>query len=54
MNAFARLLGRDGHKYTLLGQRQHGEAPSSLWTRKHSVLAMMLIAFAALAIFVSR
>lgn len=42
MNALRlRLLGEDGHNYTLVGQQGR---PSNLWTRKYSSLVIILVA----------
>lgn len=46
-----RLFGGDGHKYTLLGSQNGGSAiDAGLERKKHSVLLIMLITLAGLAI----
>lgn len=44
----SRLLGGDGHKYALIGGSRRSIQQDDLWRRKHSVLVIMLIAFAGL------
>ncbi|KAK3719427.1 hypothetical protein LTR37_004284 [Vermiconidia calcicola] len=52
---FSRLFGRDGHRYAHLGgENAPAEFKAALWTRKHSILLIILVAFAGLAaIYVS-